>query len=87
MVIGLLTDSFNNYAYRALSEADAQRFNRLHDAEGGDHREFCEILGPSRFFHKVSGIVTLADHALNETILKRLTNHISHLKLAEPLPS
>jgi hypothetical protein len=46
LVIGLLTDSLNNYAYQALSESDAELFNRLYNAEGNEHREFCEIFGP-----------------------------------------
>ncbi len=47
-VIGLLTSSLNNYAYQALSQADADLFNRLYDAQGDEHREFCEIFGPDK---------------------------------------
>ena len=48
LVMGLLTDSLNNYAYQALSEADAELFNRFYNAVGDEHREFCETFGPEQ---------------------------------------
>lgn len=45
-VVELLEHSLNGYAYQALDEADAQLFDRLYNADGADHREFCEIFGP-----------------------------------------
>jgi len=52
-VIGLLTDSLNNYAYQALSQSDAELFNRLYNAEGDEHREFCEIFGPEHILPNI----------------------------------
>ena len=47
-VIGLLTSSLNSYAYQTLCQGDAELFNRLYDAQGDEHREFCEIFGPDQ---------------------------------------
>ena len=44
----LLEACLNNYAYQSLGAADARRFDRLYDAEGAAHREYCEIFGPER---------------------------------------
>lgn len=44
--IGLLTHCLNGYAYQALDEKKTALFNRLFDAKGPEHREFCEIFGP-----------------------------------------
>jgi hypothetical protein len=44
-VAELLKASLNNYAYQGLSGADAQRFDRFCNAQGSEHREFCEIFG------------------------------------------
>ena len=47
-VIRLLTDSLNNYAYQGLSQRDAELFNRVYNAQGDEHHEFCEIFGPDQ---------------------------------------
>lgn len=47
-VIGLLTSSLNSYACQGLSKSGAELFNRLYDAQGDEHREFCEIFGPDQ---------------------------------------
>jgi len=44
-VVELLKTSLNSYAYQGLCGADAQRFDRLYNARGEEHREFCEIFG------------------------------------------
>ncbi|MGO9607496.1 MAG: hypothetical protein ACLQAT_29550 [Candidatus Binataceae bacterium] len=44
-VVELLRTSLNNYAYQGLRGDEAQRFNCLYDAQGEEHREFCEIFG------------------------------------------
>ncbi|MGH7812585.1 MAG: hypothetical protein ACREQI_01085 [Candidatus Binataceae bacterium] len=44
-VVELLKTSLNNYAYQGLCGVDAQRFDSLYNAQGEEHREFCEIFG------------------------------------------
>jgi hypothetical protein len=45
-VVELLQHCLNGYAYESLTGLDAERFDRLYNARGDDHREFCEIFGP-----------------------------------------
>lgn len=44
----LLQDFLNGYAYESLPPAAARLFDRLFNAEGAAHREYCEIFGPER---------------------------------------
>ena len=41
----LLKSHLNNYAYELLDGAERREFDRLYDAEGAAHREYCEIFG------------------------------------------
>jgi hypothetical protein len=43
-VIELLRDSLNGYAYQALDQADAKRFDQAYQA--GDEEAFCHLFGP-----------------------------------------
>lgn len=52
-VIELLEHSLNGYAYQSLSKSDAKLFERLFDAKGDRHREFCEIFGPEHILPNV----------------------------------
>ena len=45
-VIQLFQRCLNGYAYQALGKSDAKLFDRLYDAEGDAHREFCQVFGP-----------------------------------------
>lgn len=47
-VIQVFTISMNNYAYQSLNQAETAIFNRSYDAQGSDHREFCQIFGPEK---------------------------------------
>jgi hypothetical protein len=47
-VIQLFTISMNNYAYQPLSKAENTVFDRLYDAKGDEHREFCQVFGPEK---------------------------------------
>ena len=47
-VIRLFTISMNNYAYQPLSKAEKMIFDRFYDAEGDEHREFCQVFGPQK---------------------------------------
>jgi hypothetical protein len=44
-VVELLRTSLNNYAYQGLCGEDKQRFESLYNAQGEEHRDFCEIFG------------------------------------------
>ncbi len=45
-VVRLLEHSLNGYAYNSLSKAEEEFFDRLYEANGAEHREFCEVFGP-----------------------------------------
>ena len=45
-VIDLLQHSLNGYAANSLDKSDYELWEALFDAEGDEHREFCEIFGP-----------------------------------------
>ena len=44
--IALLKDCLNGYGYQWLDKPDAALFDRLYNAKGAEHREFCQIFGP-----------------------------------------
>lgn len=44
-VIQLFQRCLDGYAYQALGKSDAKLFDRLYDAEGDAHREFCQVFG------------------------------------------
>lgn len=44
----LLEACLNHYAHDSLGPADARLFERLYNAEGAAHREYCDIFGPER---------------------------------------
>ncbi len=52
-VVELLRQSLDGYAYQSLDEPDAKLFDRLYNAEGNEHREFCEIFGPAHILPNV----------------------------------
>jgi hypothetical protein len=52
-VVWLLRQSLDGYAYQSLEEPDAKLFDRLDDAAGSEHREFCEIFGPAHILPNV----------------------------------
>lgn len=47
-VISLFQSCLNNYAYQYLDEQENALFDRLYDAKGGEHREYCQIFGPEK---------------------------------------
>ncbi len=47
-VISLFQSCLNNYAYQYLDEQENALFDRLYNAQGGEHREFCQIFGPEK---------------------------------------
>src|ERR1022692_4985709 len=52
-VIALFTQSLNGYAANSLSQFDRARFDKLFNAEGEQHREFCDIFGPEHMLENV----------------------------------
>jgi hypothetical protein len=52
-VIGLFTHSLNGHAASSLSQFDRARFDKHFDAEGEQHREFCDIFGPEHIIENV----------------------------------
>lgn len=51
--IELLQHSPNGYAYQSLDKAETKLFDRLYNAKGDEHREFCEIFGPEHILPNV----------------------------------
>jgi hypothetical protein len=52
-VIELLQHCLDGYAHQSLDKADAKLFDRLFNAEGDEHREFCQIFGPEHILPNV----------------------------------
>ncbi len=52
-VIVLFTQSLNGYAANSLSQFERARFDKLFNAEGEQHREFCDIFGPEHILENV----------------------------------
>lgn len=51
--VELLQDSLNGYADQSLDTSDAKLFERLSNAKGSAHREFCDIFGPAHILPNV----------------------------------
>lgn len=47
-VIELFEHSLNGSAYQSLGKTESALFDRLFNAGGAEHREFCEIFGPEQ---------------------------------------
>lgn len=56
-VIGLLKDYMNGYAHQSLSKAEASLFDKHYNAEGAEHREYCQIFGPDKIIGELSGFL------------------------------
>jgi hypothetical protein len=55
--IDLLRQHLNNYAYEGLPEAEADLFKKYFNAEGKEHREFCELFGPEKIIENLGGFL------------------------------
>lgn len=53
-IVGLLKSCLDNYAYQGLSEAESALFDRHYEAEGEEHREFCQVFGPEKIPENLS---------------------------------
>lgn len=56
-VIYLLQSHLNNYAHDGLSNAERILFERHSDAEGGAHRNYCQLFGPEKIFDQLGGFL------------------------------
>ena len=52
-VIALFTQSLNGYAANSLNRFERARFDKHFNAEGEEHREFCDIFGPEHILKNV----------------------------------
>lgn len=52
-IIGLLKSCLNSYAYQSLAKAESALFEKHFDAEGEQHREFCQIFGPDKILENL----------------------------------
>ena len=47
-VIQLFKDCMNGYAYQNLSKAESALFEKLYNAAGQEHKEFCQLFSPDK---------------------------------------
>jgi hypothetical protein len=52
-IISLFQSCLNGYAYQYLDKQENALFDRFYDAEGDEHREFCQIFGPEKISDSV----------------------------------
>ncbi len=81
-VIALFTHSLNGYAANSLSQFERARFDKQFNAEGEQHREFCDIFGPEHIlenvgeflnYFMVSKVIASADALrASGTVMKKL---------------
>jgi len=56
-VLDLLRHHLNAYAYEALSDGESALFDRYYNAEGDEHREFCELFGPDKVLESLGSFL------------------------------
>jgi hypothetical protein len=56
-VIDLLQDHLNGYAYEGLSEPERALFEKHVNAEGEEHRQFCQLFGPEKIMENLRGFL------------------------------
>jgi hypothetical protein len=64
-IIDLFRSCLDGYAYQYLDKQESALFDRLYNAEGDEHREFCHIFGPD----KITGNV---DEFLNYFMIRKV---------------
>jgi hypothetical protein len=52
-IISLFQSCLDNYAYQGLNEQEDALFDRLYNARGDEHRDFCQIFGPEKIPNNV----------------------------------
>jgi len=56
-VLDLLRSYLNGYAHESLSAPEAARFERSYNAEGKEHREFCDLFGPEKIVENLGSFL------------------------------
>ena len=56
-VLDLLRSHLNGYAHEGLSAPEAARFERSYNAEGKEHREFCDLFGPEKIVENLGSFL------------------------------
>lgn len=56
-VLNLLRSYLNGYAHESLSAPEAARFERSYNAEGEEHREFCDLFGPEQIVERLDNFL------------------------------
>ena len=56
-VLRLLRHYLDGYAYQGLSTGESALFDRYYNAEGKEHREFCQLLGPEKIVENLGGFL------------------------------
>ena len=56
-VLDLLRSYLNGYAHECLSAPEAARFERSYNAEGEEHREFCDLFGPEKIVESLDSFL------------------------------
>ena len=56
-VLDFLRTHLNGYAHECLSAPEAARFERSYNAEGEEHREFCDLFGPEKIPENLGGFL------------------------------
>lgn len=56
-VIDLLEHHLNGYGYESLSKAERSLFEKHFNAEGKEHREFCQLFGPEKIPENLGGFL------------------------------
>jgi len=56
-VLDLLQIHLNGYACESLSAPEAALFERCYNAEGEEHREFCELFGPEKIVENLDSFL------------------------------
>jgi hypothetical protein len=65
-VLDLLRSYLNGYAHEHLSAPEAARFERSYNAEGEEHREFCDLFGPGKIVESLDSF--LGDFMIRKVI-------------------
>ena len=56
-VVELLRGCLNGYGHQNLSREEAALFDRHYNAEGNEHREFCQLFGPEKILDELRGFL------------------------------
>lgn len=64
-IIDLFQSCLDGYGHQGLNKKEAALFDRLYNAEGDEHREFCQVFGPEK-------IASSVDEFLNYFMIRKV---------------